>query len=77
MAIAPQMQHKLRHAARIILIGAPGVGKGTQSERLLQRYPQLAAISSGELLRQNVTNRTPLGRFPSRTFLRKRRADKR
>jgi adenylate kinase len=51
----------LKRAARIILIGAPGVGKGTQSERLLKRYPQLAAISSGDLLRRNVAGRTPLG----------------
>ncbi|KAI9714986.1 MAG: hypothetical protein M1828_001093 [Chrysothrix sp. TS-e1954] len=48
-------------AARIILVGAPGVGKGTQSERLLNRFPQLSAISSGDLLRDNVHNKTPLG----------------
>ncbi|KAI0473651.1 adenylate kinase [Xylariaceae sp. FL0804] len=52
---------RLRRAARVILVGAPGVGKGTQSERLLARYPQLSAISSGDLLRHNVKNRTPLG----------------
>ncbi|KAI1483535.1 hypothetical protein K445DRAFT_53984 [Daldinia sp. EC12] len=52
---------RLRRAARVILIGAPGVGKGTQSKRLLTRFPQLSAISSGDLLRHNVKNRTPLG----------------
>ncbi|KAI0400197.1 P-loop containing nucleoside triphosphate hydrolase protein [Xylaria palmicola] len=52
---------RLRRAARVILIGAPGVGKGTQSERLLSRFPQLSAISSGDLLRHNVKTRTPLG----------------
>ncbi|KAG9552852.1 adenylate kinase, partial [Aureobasidium melanogenum] len=52
---------QLRKAARIILVGAPGVGKGTQSERMLQRFPQLASISSGDLLRDNVRRRTPLG----------------
>ncbi|KAI1399225.1 adenylate kinase [Hypoxylon fuscum] len=52
---------RLRRAARVILVGAPGVGKGTQSERLLGRFPQLCAISSGDLLRHNVKNRTPLG----------------
>ncbi|KAI1392801.1 adenylate kinase [Hypoxylon trugodes] len=52
---------RLRRAARVILVGAPGVGKGTQSERLLARFSQLSAISSGDLLRQNVKNRTPLG----------------
>lgn len=45
----------------MILVGAPGVGKGTQSERLLSRFSQLSAISSGDLLRHNVKNRTPLG----------------
>lgn len=52
---------ELRRAARIILVGAPGVGKGTQAERLMKRYPQLSAVSSGDLLRENVRNRTPLG----------------
>ncbi|KAB5578533.1 P-loop containing nucleoside triphosphate hydrolase protein [Coniochaeta sp. 2T2.1] len=52
---------QFRKAARVILVGAPGVGKGTQSERLLQRYPQLSSISSGDLLRSNVKQRTPLG----------------
>jgi len=46
---------------RLLLIGAPGVGKGTQTERIMKRYPQVAAISSGDLLRNNVRNRTPLG----------------
>ncbi|KAJ5156994.1 GTP:AMP phosphotransferase AK3 [Penicillium canariense] len=52
---------QLKKAARIILVGAPGVGKGTQSERLLARFPQLASISSGDLLRENVRRRTPIG----------------
>lgn len=53
--------HRLKHAARIILVGAPGVGKGTQSERLITRYPQLSSISTGDLLRENVKNKTELG----------------
>ncbi|KAJ5678460.1 GTP:AMP phosphotransferase AK3 [Penicillium maclennaniae] len=53
---------QLKKAARIILVGAPGVGKGTQSERLLARFPQLASISSGDLLRENVRRRTQLGK---------------
>lgn len=52
---------ELRRAARIILVGAPGVGKGTQAERLMKRFPQLSAVSSGDLLRDNVRNKTPLG----------------
>jgi adenylate kinase len=54
---------RLREAARIILVGAPGVGKGTQSERLMRRYPQLATISTGDLLRDNVRDKTSLGRY--------------
>ncbi|KAJ5803583.1 Adenylate kinase 2 [Penicillium pulvis] len=56
-----QATRRLQKPARIILIGAPGVGKGTQSERLLSRFPQLASISSGDLLRENVRRRTSLG----------------
>lgn len=51
----------LSRAARVILVGAPGVGKGTQTERLMQKFPQLQSISSGDLLRKNVRERTPLG----------------
>ncbi|EEH34537.2 adenylate kinase [Paracoccidioides lutzii Pb01] len=60
---------QLKKAARIILIGAPGVGKGTQTERLIKRYPQLASISSGDLLRQNVRSKTPLGLKAESTIL--------
>ena len=52
---------KLKAAARMILVGAPGVGKGTQAERLMKRFPQLSAISSGDLLRNAVSNQTALG----------------
>jgi adenylate kinase len=53
----------LARAARIILVGAPGVGKGTQTERLMKQFPELSSISSGDLLRKNVRERTPLGMF--------------
>ncbi|KAL4780453.1 adenylate kinase-domain-containing protein [Aspergillus varians] len=52
---------QLKKAARIILVGAPGVGKGTQTERLLSKFPELASISSGNLLRENVRKKTALG----------------
>ncbi|KAG9254803.1 adenylate kinase [Emericellopsis atlantica] len=52
---------RLKRAARVILIGAPGVGKGTQTERLLARFPQLQSISTGDVLRSNVKRRTALG----------------
>jgi len=46
---------------RLLLIGAPGAGKGTQAERLAQRYG-ITHISSGDLLRQHVQEQTALGR---------------
>jgi adenylate kinase len=46
---------------RLLLIGAPGAGKGTQAERLAARFG-IAHISSGDLLRQHVRDQTPLGR---------------
>jgi adenylate kinase len=46
---------------RLLLIGAPGAGKGTQAERLAERFG-LAHISSGDLLRQHVRDETALGR---------------
>lgn len=52
---------QLKKAARIILVGAPGVGKGTQTERLVGRFPQMGFLSSGDLLRANVRNRTAVG----------------
>lgn len=42
-------------------MGAPGVGKGTQAERLMHRFPQLSAVSSGDLLRNAVRNKTKIG----------------
>lgn len=44
----------------IILFGPPGSGKGTQSQKLIQRY-HLAHISPGELLRGHVKANTALG----------------
>jgi len=45
---------------RLLLIGAPGAGKGTQAERLAKRFG-IAHISSGDLLRQHVKDQTSLG----------------
>lgn len=46
---------------RLLLIGAPGSGKGTQATRLAEHF-DLTHISSGDLLRQHVTDGTPLGK---------------
>ncbi len=45
---------------RVVFLGAPGVGKGTQAERIASQY-RLAKISTGDLLREAVRNQTKLG----------------
>jgi adenylate kinase len=45
---------------RIVLLGAPGVGKGTQAERLAADFHR-PKISTGDLLREAVRNKTELG----------------
>lgn len=49
-----------QQALRIVLIGPPGAGKGTQSSVLKQRYA-LAHISTGDMLREEVRRQSPLG----------------
>lgn len=49
-------------ATYIVLLGAPGVGKGTQAE-ILSHRSGLAHISSGDLFRENIKNQTELGKL--------------
>ena len=44
----------------LILFGPPGSGKGTQSEKLIEKYG-LIHLSTGDLLRKERANQTPLG----------------
>jgi adenylate kinase len=44
----------------IIMLGAPGAGKGTQARQLSLKY-NIPHISTGDILRESVKNRTPLG----------------
>ena len=45
---------------RVIMLGPPGAGKGTQGERIASRY-QVPHISSGEIFRDEVARQTPVG----------------
>ncbi len=45
---------------RVVFLGAPGVGKGTQAELVSSAY-HIPKISTGDLLRSAVSNKTPLG----------------
>jgi adenylate kinase len=44
----------------VLLLGAPGVGKGTQAKRLMDEF-SIPQISTGDLLREHRKNHTPLG----------------
>ncbi len=44
----------------IVLLGAPGSGKGTQATRISSRY-DVKHISTGDIFRENIKNGTPLG----------------
>jgi len=49
-------------ATFIVLLGPPGVGKGTQA-KILADQTHLAHISSGDLFRENLKNQTELGKL--------------
>jgi len=49
----------------LVLFGPPGAGKGTQSQKLVDRY-QLVHISTGDLFRAHISNQTALGQQVSK-----------
>ena len=46
---------------RLVLVGPPGAGKGTQAARLAEEY-SIPAISTGDIFRANAKGETPLGK---------------
>ena len=50
----------LKEKMRILLLGPPGGGKGTQSKFLMEQF-DIPQISTGDMLRSHVTNNTKLG----------------
>lgn len=50
--------------ARVVLLGPPGAGKGTQAKLLEEKF-SACQISTGDILRKAVAERTPLGREAS------------
>ena len=52
---------------RLILLGPPGAGKGTQGKKLQEKY-DIPQISTGDILRTAVKNLTPLGE-EAKTFM--------
>ncbi len=55
------MQSAAPRAKRILMIGAPGAGKGTQAQLIAQQFG-ITHIASGDLLRKNIAEGTTIGR---------------
>ena len=47
--------------AKIVMLGAPGAGKGTQAKMIAAKY-QIPHISTGDIFRRNIKNGTELGK---------------
>jgi len=61
-ALANSMaQETSRNLGPVVLLGPPGAGKGTQAKRIKERY-HVPQVSTGDILRYNVEQRTELGR---------------
>lgn len=54
---------------KIIMLGAPGAGKGTQAKRIAQKY-NIPHISTGDIFRANIKNGTELGN-KAKTYMEK------
>lgn len=57
-----QIAKKIIKMTNIVLFGPPGSGKGTQAQHLIEKF-NLKQISTGDLFRFNIKNKTPLGKL--------------
>ena len=46
---------------KLVILGPPGAGKGTQAEYIVKRY-NIPHISTGDIFRENIKNNTELGK---------------
>lgn len=51
----------------IVIFGAPGAGKGTQSDKMIEKYG-FGHISTGDVLRNEIKNGTELGKNCQRIY---------
>ncbi len=58
--IVPCLISKGEKGMKIIMLGAPGAGKGTQAKRIAEKY-SIPHISTGDIFRANIKNNTELG----------------
>ena len=59
---------------RIIMLGAPGAGKGTQAKKIAEKYG-IPHISTGDIFRANIKNGTELGKKAKTTLRRAQETD--
>ena len=60
---------------KIIMLGAPGAGKGTQAKKIAAEY-KIPHISTGDIFRANIKNNTELGQ-KAKAYMDKRSEERR